>query len=110
MRTAHQPVTLDDTRKREDGRCFYCTAYVGEQHDAECVCRKRTVVCEIKLTIVREVPESWDEDMINFHMNGSSWCADNIVDELEKYTEGEGCLCPYFEGKYLREATEEDEA
>ena len=89
--------------------CFYCHASKEAQHNAGCVIRERTIVVNITIEIVRTVPEDWGEDMINFHMNESSWCASNIIDELAKQDERMSCLCQSCSGEYVREATEEDE-
>jgi hypothetical protein len=40
------------------------------------------------------VPAHWDADKIEFHRNESSWCADNLVSEIETLQEqSPGCLC-----------------
>lgn len=95
-------------------RCFYCDQPRDEPHAAECVVRLRTVVVEVTLRVVRKVPESWTPDEIEFHLNESSWCANNILDDIEAMTkdreDGESrCLCPHFQARYVSEATQEDE-
>ena len=52
------------------------------------------------------VPSDWDEEMINFQRNESSWCANNLIDELAKR---EPCICSITEAKFVGEATPEDE-
>ena len=89
--------------------CFYCGVERGGTHKKDCVIRKRTIVMEMKVEIVLDVPEDWDEDMCNFHKNESSWCASNILSTLERMKDKMGCLCEATEFKYIREATEEDE-
>jgi hypothetical protein len=95
------------------GECFYCKVPVGGEHAADCVLRKRTVVCRVSVVYVREVPEDWDARMINFHMNDSSSCAGNLlgeIDELRKRLDATGqCLCSFVSSQYLREASEDDE-
>jgi hypothetical protein len=60
--------------------------------------------------MVMDVPESWDEGSINFRFNESSWCASNLLDELQRREENTGmCLCMITDAKYIGEATEEDE-
>jgi hypothetical protein len=80
--------------------------------------RQRTVVCEVTIKVVRTVPENWDQEMVEFHMNESSWCFDNIVDELDLAADKvrikraeDGCclLCSLATGRYLGEATADDE-
>ena len=109
--------TITESSTRPAGKpdeCFYCHRKIGEEHAGTCVIRSRTVVCEIKLELVRTVPEDWDEDMINFHMNDSSWCFDNIAEEIadtvERMPDGTCVLCAHAEGRFIREATPEDEA
>lgn len=92
------------------GRCTYCRQPVGDQHKKGCVVRRKTVVCKITLEVVRDVPEDWSADDIDFHMNDSSWCADNLIRDLYKLTEREDwCFCRFFEGEYLRGASHQDE-
>ena len=38
-------------------------------------------------------PNNWDDDMIDFYLNNSSWCCDNLIDELQKYSDEHGCIC-----------------
>jgi hypothetical protein len=95
------------------GECRYCGAKIGEQHRKGCVIRKRTVVVEITVQLVRAVPEDFDKDMIEFGMNEGSACSDNIIDEITEAAERrdglDRCSCPVVTGKYVREATKEDE-
>jgi len=92
--------------------CFYCGQIVGEEHKADCVCRLKVVMVEVSMTIPRVVPADWDESMVNFHLNESSWCADNIIEDINLYinskNQGAPCMCGTFCGKLLRDATEED--
>lgn len=90
-------------------RCFYCGALKGEEHRDKCTMRTRTVVVAITYELCMAVPEDWDTHMVEFHMNESSSCADNRLDDILKQAERMGCTCGSAEGKYLREATEEDE-
>jgi hypothetical protein len=99
-----------DGRHGGDRQCFYCQSPVGTEHRAGCVQRHRTVVIEATFTLVREVPEDWEPHMIEFQLNDSSWCASNMLGDLEKLDEADGrCLCSQFRGRYVREATPEDE-
>lgn len=92
------------------GECFYCRQPVGHEHKKGCVVRTRTVVMEVTITLVREVPEDWDTELIEFTWNEGSWCASNIVDDLAKIAENDDrCLCGQFAARYVREATSEDE-
>lgn len=90
--------------------CFYCHQPIGMEHKTGCVIRSRTVVMEVTITLVREVPEHWDTDIIEFTWGQGTWCADNIIETLEKITEDDDhCLCGQFDSRYVREATAEDE-
>jgi hypothetical protein len=61
---------------------------------------------EVTTQLPHKVPEYCVVEDINFHLNESSWCYNNIVDDLEP---ADGyCLCPCSSGKYLREADEKD--
>lgn len=53
----------------------------------------KTVNIKWTINLPVEVPDDWDNDLINFHFNESSWCCDNLIDLLEKYSEEHGCIC-----------------
>lgn len=89
--------------------CFYCKAKIGDDHKQGCVIRSRTVMVRVSFDLIREVPEDWDQTMIEFHMNESSSCKDNLIDEIEKQAGRIGCSCGFGNGEFLREATAEDE-
>jgi len=89
--------------------CFYCNAKFGIAHKQGCVIRTRTVVVKVSFEMIREIPEDWSEDMIEFHMNESSSCKDNLIEAISKQSERLGCSCSFGIGEFLREATEEDE-
>lgn len=91
------------------GHCFYCHEPKGGIHAEECVIRSRTVVVQVTVDLVVDVPEHWTVENINFRYNESTWCADNLVDILGTLltrikNEPGGCLCPFTEVKYLAEA------
>ena len=91
------------------GLCFYCGVKIGEEHRKGCVIRSRTVMVEVKATLILSVPEDWEESMVEFHMNESSSCCDNLLNRALEQAERTGCSCGTVEGKFIREATEEDE-
>lgn len=104
--------TVGDYGIRPAGKptqCFYCGIEKGGIHKEGCVIRKRTIVMEMKINIVMDVPEDWDEAMCNFHKNEGTWCANNILHDLNAMKERMNCLCDVAEFKYLREANEDDE-
>lgn len=55
----------------------------------------------------KEFPSDWDDSLIEFHMNESSWCVNNAIDDLESYAlklEEQGyCLCASFKGELVKE-------
>lgn len=95
-------------------RCFYCDIPQGQEHKSGCVIRNRTVVVRFHVDLVIPVPEDWDSDMVQFHYNDSSWCADNLATTLsetvERLDEQGGCMCRCVEAEFVREATDEDES
>lgn len=90
--------------------CFYCGKKKGAEHGHDCVIRKRTVVTRITLDLVQLVPEGWEEEQINFYLNDPVWCLENLREEIERALSNKhACSCKIMEGKYQREAEEEDE-
>jgi hypothetical protein len=73
-------------------RCFYCRVPVGGMHQPDCVLVCKNVTVHVTLKYEIQVPHAWDEDMVEFHRNESSWCKDNMLDELDRL---EGCLCQH---------------
>ncbi len=67
------------------------------------------MVVEVRLQLVRVVPEDWDSARVESHMNDSSWCADNIFMDIRANAGKDHCLCNVFTGAYVREATADDE-
>lgn len=95
-------VKKSDLRPAGDGEhCFYCGASVGEEHKKECVMREKTVTIRFSIDLVTLVPEDWDKNMIDFRYNESSWCANNLIDELKKVKKATGCLCPIVKAKVI---------
>jgi hypothetical protein len=90
--------------------CFYCGSAVGDQHRQDCVIRSQTVVVRFSFDLVVDVPETWDRDNIEFKYNESSYCCDNLIEELEKTSTRVGCLCNLVEAEFIREANASDEA
>lgn len=106
------PWIVDETHTHSPDRkkpCYYCSALLGQEHLSSCVTRRRTVVVSFTFELVWKVPEDWDKDMIEFHVNDSSWCGSNIIPELERLSRDEKCLCFMLVGRYVREATSADE-
>lgn len=97
------------------GRCFYCDVKVGQQHKPDCVIRSRTVVVQATVELTIDVPEGWTQDDVNFRYNESSWCANNLVEELQamlkrKKKHDGRCMCSQVRVDYIREAVDADES
>lgn len=59
------------------------------------------VKVEYTISLEQEVPKEWDKAMIEFYFNDSSWCADNLIDELTRYSEEHGCICNITKAKLV---------
>lgn len=94
---------------RPDGTCFYCRAPLGTEHNIGCVIRSKSVLVDVKIRMVIEVPEDWGPDLIEFARNESSWCASNIVKDIVAQEEHMGCMCGITEITYIDEASKQDE-
>jgi len=92
--------------------CFYCRQPVGSPHKDDCVCFCKIVMVKVEMTLPRVVPAHWDQHDIEFHLNDSSWCANNITNDIKRMEAADEencrCLCHNFSGEFLREATAED--
>lgn len=63
----------------------------------------KNVKIEMIAEIDYEVPSDWNKDMIEFHLNGSGWCCDNIINELKKVSKRDGCICGITKFKYIKD-------
>lgn len=104
------PVTENGVRPAgKQDECFYCNNPIISDHAPNCVLLKRTVVVRMEVEMVISVPRDWDEDMIDFHYNDSSSCANNPLHALNRWAEKDGnCICGAQNTSFVREATEED--
>lgn len=90
--------------------CFYCRQLLG-QHADDCVCVTRSVVVELKIRYIVEVPQDRSAEDIESHRNLGSFCLANDIHQLEEEANLEPGLCNICsraEVRYVREATEED--
>ena len=62
---------------------------------------KKTINWNIKLPM--EFPDDWDTGLIEFHLNESSWCCDNLIDLLQRYSEEYGCICNICEAEVIED-------
>jgi hypothetical protein len=97
-------VKPDPGRKSPDC-CFYCKRLVGEQHVDDCVMRDRSVMVRVTVDLCMTYPQSFTAEDIEFHLNESSYCCSNIIDDLQRIS----CICGHTKMEYLGEATEQDE-
>jgi hypothetical protein len=87
--------------------CFYCKQKIGMRHKYKCIIPQKTVVVDFTVRVVVEVPHFYEKYNIEHKYNDGTWCADNLVDMIDK--KGEDCLCNHTTAKYIREATKQDE-
>src|SRR5688572_17000869 len=79
---------------RKSDECFYCQQKVGTSHHQDCVAIHKKVLVRAIVEYEIEVPYSWDKEQIEFQRNEGSWCASNMLQELENLDTDEHCLCP----------------
>jgi len=84
--------------------CFYCHRPIGESHADDCVLVIKRVVVRAVIEYEVSVPASWDAEQIEFHRNDGSWCANNMIGELEALSERDGCVCSAVGFEWLRDA------
>ena len=102
----------DERPVRRDGTCFYCNRPIGQAHKPGCVILQRTIVVEATIKCVVSIPRDWDQQMIQFHFNEGSWCADNMMRWMGDWEQAKGdeglCSCAAVAVEYIREATPAD--
>lgn len=76
-----------------DGTCFYCLQKIGEEHLSSCVLIQKKAMVKMTVAYEIKVPNSWDEDLIDFHRNEGSWCHSNALEELKELEKEHRCLC-----------------
>lgn len=105
------PAHVNPSLPGKETRCIWCKSTLGDIHELRCAVRQKSVIVKIEIEMERMVSEDCMPEMVEFLMNDSSWCASNIIHELQAmFDSSERCLCPYFQATYVREATEADEA
>lgn len=48
-----------------------------------------------------DFPEEWDINEIEFYLNDSSYCCDNLISSLREYSKKHGCTCNITECKVI---------
>ncbi len=99
---------------RQDGTCFYCRQELGTAHKEECVIWTKKVKVRVTVEYEIEVPRKWTKENIEFHRNEGTWCADNMVAELEgvmgsswdSEEEYRPCLCGAVKYEVIDEITQ----
>jgi hypothetical protein len=66
-------------------------------------------VIKVTIEMMREVVEDWSVEDIERYLNCGSWCANNIISDIEEQVERMRCICSTFYAKFVREATQKDE-
>lgn len=55
----------------------------------------------ITIDLPMEFPDNWDNEMIEFNLNESGYCADNLIRELQRYSSKNGCICQITKCKVI---------
>ena len=48
---------------------------------------------EIKINLPMDFLQDWEKEQIEFYLNDSSYCCDNLIDLLQEYSKKYGCIC-----------------
>lgn len=48
---------------------------------------------EITINLPMTFPAEWNDSDIEFYLNDSSYCCDNLIDLLQQYSKEHGCIC-----------------
>lgn len=86
-------VLASHLRPANKKQCFYCRAYLGTDHKTDCVIITKTVKVRAIVEYMITVPNCWSKKDIESHRNGGSWCADNMLTELNQVITDDECLC-----------------
>lgn len=88
--------------------CFYCHKKCGDEHDKDCVCFEKVIMIKIEMTIPMKFPSNWNKDDIECRLNDSTYCFNNITDDIENIDRSGGCICATTKAEYIRDATDND--
>lgn len=64
----------------------------------------------IQWTIITpmDFPNDWNDELIDFHLNESSWCSDNLINILQKLSDQYGCICNFCTAQVIPKGKEEN--
>ena len=65
------------------------------------MCEKERTI-RITIDLPMKFPINWNDELIEFHLNESSWCFDNLIDKLDQYSEEHGCICGICNARVLK--------
>lgn len=104
-----------DHPNRSDGTCYFCSSPSGQPHSGNCIVMSKTVVVKVELEVVIEAPRHWGKDDIEFDRNLGTWCSDNLLRDLGRWSDMEDderqcCSCDTMSVTFVREATLTDHA
>ena len=63
---------------------------------------RQTKTIQWTINFPMDFPSDWDDDMIEFHLNESSWCCSNLISELENTIRKMVVFVTYVKQKSLR--------
>ncbi len=72
-----------------------------KMNDSELSKNKQHRIVDLHIQLPMDFPEDWDDDMINFHLNESSWCCSNFIYELKELEKEYTCICPMCESEVI---------
>ena len=65
---------------------------------------RKTKIIATTITMPMDFPDDWDDDMIEFNLNESSWCFGNFLDQLNEYAQQhDGCICNLCEARVVKD-------
>ena len=73
--------------------CFYCEAPIGGEHRDTCVLVQKVAKVKVTVWVPHKVPAHWDARQVEYHMNETSWCASNILNDIEAEEKADRCMC-----------------
>lgn len=54
-----------------------------------------------QINLPMNFPADWTDEQILFYLNDSSWCCNNLIEELQKYSKKHGCICDITKAQIL---------